>query len=124
MFERLGSLAYRFRFVIIVAWIVAAAAAAMVAPSLAKVGSTDQSSFLPATTESVEARTLLERAFPGEVSAGVATVSFSRASGLTTTDQAYIGDLATWITGPSAPSTLRDVVASVETPERTPSWRP
>ncbi len=120
MFERLGSLAYRLRFVIVVAWIVAAAAAAMVAPSLAKVGSTDQSSFLPATTESVEARNLLERAFPGEVSAGVATVSFSRASGLTDADQAYIGDLATWITGPTAPSTLRDVVTSVETPESNP----
>ena len=71
MFERLGSLTFKFRFVILVAWSVAAIAAFAFAPSLAKVGSTDQSSFLPPATESVQARVALERAFPREVSAGL-----------------------------------------------------
>jgi putative drug exporter of the RND superfamily len=120
VFQRLGSLAYRLRFPIILVWIVAAGAALALAPSLAKVGSTDQSSFLPPTTESIEARTLLERAFPSEVSAGSTTVAFSRASGLTDADRSYIADVAAWITSPQAPADLRSIVSSVQTPESDP----
>ena len=83
MFERLGSLTFKFRFAILVAWTAAAIVALAFAPSLAKVGSTDQSSFLPPETESIRARVALERAFPREVSAGSATIAFSRESGLT-----------------------------------------
>ncbi len=120
MFQRLGSAAFRFRFLILAVWIVAAGAALLLAPSLAQVGSTDQSSFLPATTESIRARTLLERAFPREVSAGSATISFSRESGLTASDRAYIARVASWIAGPQAPAGLRDIVSSVQTPESDP----
>ncbi len=120
MFERLGSAAFRFRFVVLVVWVAAAAAALAFAPSLTEVGSTDQSSFLPPTTESIQARTVLERAFPKEVSAGSATITFSRESGLTESDSAYIGQVGSWITGPDAPADLRDVVSSVQTPESDP----
>jgi RND superfamily putative drug exporter len=120
MFARLGSLAFRFRFVVLAVWVVAAGAALLLAPSLAKVGSTDQSSFLPSTTESIRARTVLERAFPSEVSAGSATISFSRDSGLTEADRSYIAGVASWITGPQAPAALRDIVSSVQTPESDP----
>ncbi len=120
MFERLGSAAFRFRFLILLVWVVAAAFALAFAPSLTKVGSTDQSSFLPATTESIRARTVLERAFPREVSAGSATIAFSRESGLTTADATYIGQVASWITGPDVPADLRDIVSGVQTPESDP----
>ena len=120
MFQRLGSFAFRFRFLILAVWIVTAGAALLLAPSLAQVGSTDQSSFLPATAESIRARTLLERAFPTEVSAGSATISFSRESDLTASDRAYIAQVASWITGPRAPAGLRDIVSSVQTPESDP----
>ncbi|MBI3748642.1 MAG: MMPL family transporter [Chloroflexi bacterium] len=102
------------------AWSVAAIAALAFAPSLAKVGSTDQSSFLPPATESVRARVALERAFPREVSAGSATITFSRESGLTDADRAYIAETAAWITGPDAPADLRDIVSSVQTPVSEP----
>lgn len=120
MFERLGSFAFRFRFLILVAWVAAAAVALVFAPSLTEVGSTDQSSFLPATTESIEARTVLERAFPKEVSAGSATIAFVRDSGLSEADSTYIGQVASWITGPDAPAELRDIVSSVQTPASDP----
>ena len=120
MFQRLGSFAFRFRFVILAAWIVAAGAAAVLAPSLAQVGSTDQSSFLPATAESIQARTLLEKAFPSEVSAGSTTIAFYRATGLTASDRSYIAQVGTWITSPQAPAGLRDIVSSVQTPESDP----
>ena len=124
MFERLGSAAFRFRFLIVVAWIAAAAAALAFAPSLATVGSTEQSSFLPATTESIRARTVLEGAFPSGVAAGVATISFARESGLTAADRTYIGQVGSWITGPDAPADLRDIVSSVQTPESDPQLAP
>jgi RND superfamily putative drug exporter len=124
MFERLGSAAFRFRFLIVVVWVAAAAGAFAFAPSLTKVGSTDQSSFLPATTESIQARVLLESAFPKEVSAGSATITFSRESGLTAADTAYIAQVASWITGPDAPAGLRDIVSSVQTPESDPQLAP
>ena len=120
MFQRLGSIAFRFRFLILAVWIVAAGAAAVLAPSLAQVGSTDQSSFLPATAESIQARTLLEKAFPSEVSAGSATIAFFRASGLTSSDRSYIAQVGTWISSPQAPSGLRSIVSSVQTPESDP----
>ncbi|MGC8635098.1 MAG: MMPL family transporter [Candidatus Limnocylindrales bacterium] len=120
MFQRLGSFAFRFRFLILAVWIVAAGAALALAPSLAQVGSTDQSSFLPATAESIQARTLLERAFPSEVSAGQTTLAFYRPSGLTASDHAYISAVATWIKSPQAPAGLRDIVSSVQTPETDP----
>ncbi len=59
MFERLGAAVFRLRFVVLAAWIVLAVAALVAAPSLAKVGSTDQSTFLPTGTESVTAQHLL-----------------------------------------------------------------
>ena len=120
MFERLGSLTFKFRFAILVAWTAAAIVALAFAPSLAKVGSTDQSSFLPPETESIRARVALERAFPREVSAGSATIAFSRESGLTDADRAYIAETASWITGPDAGADLRDIVSSVQTPESDP----
>jgi len=120
MFERLGSLTFKFRFFILVAWTAAAIAAFAFAPSLAKVGSTDQSSFLPASTESIQARVTLERAFPREVSAGSATITFSRTSGLTDADRMYIAETASWITGPDAPANLRAIVSSVQTPVSDP----
>jgi uncharacterized membrane protein YdfJ with MMPL/SSD domain len=123
MFERLGSFAFRFRFLVVVGWAAAAIAAGAFAPSLAEVGSTDQSSFLPPTTESIQARETLERAFPNEVSAGSATITFSRPSGLTESDTTYIGQVGSWISGPDAPASLRDIVSSIQTPRSIQSSR-
>ena len=120
MFERLGSLAFRLRYVIPVVWVVLAVAALLFAPSLATEGSTDQSSFLPPTAESVLARNVLEKAFPKEVSASTATIAFTNNSGLTQADRTYMAQVAGWVTSPAAPSDLRDVVASVDTPESNP----
>ena len=121
MFERLGSLVFRLRYLIVLGWIVGAIVALLFAPSLANQGSTDESSFLPPQTEAVLARQALERGFPSEVSAGAATVSFTRDSGLSDADRSYIGRFAAWITSAQAPAALRDVVASVDTAETRPA---
>jgi len=64
VFERLGSWTYRFRFLIVLGWIVAGGLMAAFAPSLAGSGTTDQPSFLPASAPSVAAHDAIERAFP------------------------------------------------------------
>ncbi len=120
MFERLGSITYRFRFLVVAAWIAGAAAAAMFAPSLATQGQTDQTGFLPSTSVSVQARTALERSFPGGTAASTASLTFTRAGGLTAADRAFIGATAAWIVGPDAPSILRDAVTSVDTADSRP----
>lgn len=113
MFERLGRAVYRWRYLVVVAWALAAVAAKLLAPSLADVGSADQASFLPKQAEAMVAQAALDRAFPGDASAGTATIAFSRAGGITDADRTYISATATWITGPNAPSTLARLVTGV-----------
>jgi putative drug exporter of the RND superfamily len=115
MFERLGSLTYRFRFLIVLAWAAAAIWAVFFAPSLAAEGMTDQTAFLPAYAASAQANAALERAFPGSTSVSSTTLVFSRNEGLTPADHAYIADTVAWMTSDDAPQVLRDAIASVDT---------
>ncbi len=120
MFERLGSLTFRYRFAIVLAWIVAAAWAVLFAPSLAAEGMTDQTAFLPPYTASMQAHDALEAAFPGSTSASSATLTFSRQGGLTDADRAYIEATAAWLTSDEAPQGLRDAVTTVDTADSRP----
>jgi RND superfamily putative drug exporter len=114
VFSAIGSFVTRFRWLVVVAWAVTAVAFAALAPSLADVGSADETTFLPKEAESMEARAVLARAFPDEAAPGTATVVFSREGGLTDADRAYIDALPTWATT-EAPAELRDYVRNVVT---------
>ena len=120
MFERFGHLVIRLRFALLVAWIAAAAAAYLLAPSLEDVGTADETSFLPRDVESMQARDLLATAFPADASSGTATLVASRLGGLSEADRAYLGSLGDWILGPSAPSAVHDAVAGVQSADRRP----
>ncbi len=120
MFERLGSWTYRFRFLIVAAWIVGGVACAALAPSLAGSGSTDQASFLPSSAPSVQARDELERAFPGSTSASSATITLERAGGLTDADLAFRDAYAAWTMSADAPPELRAAVTGTETADSRP----
>ena len=110
MFEALGSKTYKWRFFIVVAWILAMVASAKLAPSLAGQAASDQSAFLPATATSMLANDAIEKAFPGATSTSSATLTFSRDSGLTDADLAYLDATATWVTSSGAPADLRNAV--------------
>jgi len=120
MFEGLGSRTYRYRYLIVAAWIVAAVFAVKLAPSLASQGATDQASFLPAYVPSVQARDAVEKAFPGATSTSSATISFSRDAGLTDADRTYLAAYAAWITSADAPSPVRTAVTKVDTVDSRP----
>ncbi|HEU0243556.1 MAG TPA: MMPL family transporter, partial [Candidatus Limnocylindrales bacterium] len=120
MFERLGSLTFRFRFLIVAAWILAGAAMAVFAPSLAGSGSTDQTTFLPANVPSVQARDAIERAFPGSTSASSASITMDRPSGITAADRRWRDEFAAWATSDQAPAELRAAVVDTATADSRP----
>ncbi len=110
MFEALGSRTYRWRYLIVVAWIVAMVASVKLAPSLAGSASSDQAAFLPDTAPSMLANDALEKAFPGATATSSATLTFSRDTGLTDADRAYLDATAAWVRSADAPAELRDAV--------------
>ena len=117
MFERLGRFVIRFRFAFLVFWLALAAVCWFLAPALSEVGTSDETSFLPDQSESQEAAAVVDDAFPGDSSAGQATVVFSRPGGLTDGDREYIASLPALIINPDAAETLGPVVTEVVTAE-------
>ncbi|MBN2113245.1 MAG: MMPL family transporter, partial [Acidimicrobiia bacterium] len=120
MFERLGRTVIRFRFAFLVFWIALAAICWFFAPSLAEVGTSDETAFLPDRSESQEAGFLLDDAFPGDTAAGQATLVFARPGGLTEADREYIAGLPGVILGPGIPDALAATVTEVVTAEARP----
>jgi RND superfamily putative drug exporter len=120
MFERLGSATFRYRFLILLAWIAAGVFMATMAPSLAGSGSTDQTTFLPANAPSRVAKDALERAFPGSTSSSSATITMDRPAGLTDEDRAWRDDFAAWALGDDAPAELQAAATEAETADSRP----
>jgi RND superfamily putative drug exporter len=115
VFEALGSRTYRWRYFIVVAWVVMMVASVKLAPSLAGKAASDQSAFLPANAPSMLANDALERAFPGATATSTATLTFSRDAGLTDADVTYLTDFAAWTTSADAPDELRSAVTGTAT---------
>jgi len=127
MFDRIGRLVVRAPLVVIAAWVVAAAVCLLLAPPLSRVGSADETSFLPADVESVQARQVGAEAFPDDAAAATATLVFFRVGGLTYADAAYRDAFAAWLVDPATPAEVRDHVLGVTTvatdPLRAPEMR-
>jgi RND superfamily putative drug exporter len=117
MGSSLGRALTRLRFIVIVGWIAAAAVALAVAPPLSKVGTSDETTLLPADAESVLARAVAARAFPDSSGSGNLIIVAWRAGGLTDSDRHYLADLQGWMTSAAAPDALKRVVRSVVSPE-------
>jgi RND superfamily putative drug exporter len=127
MFDWIGRVVVRAPLVVIAAWIVIAGLCVLLAPSLSRVGSADETSFLPADVESVQARRIGAAAFPADAAVATATLVFFREGGLTVEDAAYRDAFAAWLTDPATPAAVRDHVRGVVTvatsPMRTPEMR-
>jgi RND superfamily putative drug exporter len=117
MFDRLGPLVLRFRFVFVLAWLIAAAVFGALAPSLSQAGSADETSFLPRDAESLAARQIIAAAFPQSSAPTVALIVFARPGGLTDADRAAIEGLRGYFEGSGHP----DAVLRYVTAETTPS---
>jgi RND superfamily putative drug exporter len=113
MFAQLGRFAVKYRVVIAVLWLVAAMALFLVAPTLSKVGVTDESQFLPQDTQSAEARTLLAEKFPSatEAPASSGLIVFYNQQGLTDTDMQEAKSVRDWLVSSSAPGVVKSVTS-------------
>lgn len=111
MFDRLGATVYRFRYLFVAFWAVAAIGCALFAPSIASRGASDQSSLLPSDVPSGLAAASLNSAFPGGAPEMTATISVERTSGLSDADKAYLAATEAWVTSADAPADVRDAVS-------------
>ena len=95
-FAALGRMVVRHPWRVIALWVVAAVAVIATAPALPT--TTNESSFLPSSYESIRAANLQDQAFPqaGNVTADAAIVVFARADGgkLTSADSAKVASVA------------------------------
>jgi RND superfamily putative drug exporter len=123
MFDRLGSLVLRLRFVLAGGWLVAAVAFGLLGPSLSQVGSADETSFLPADAESLVARSVGAAAFPLDSAQSQALIVFSRPAGLTDADRTAIDGLRGWITGSGHPDGILRYVTAEGSPSLASMFR-
>jgi RND superfamily putative drug exporter len=123
MFDRLGRLVLKLRFVLVAAWVVGAIAFGALGPSLAQVGSADETSFLPKNAESLAALNVLAAAFPSDSAPSTALIVFSRQSGLTDADRAAIEGLSAWFEGTSRPAAVLRYVTAEGTPSLATMFR-
>jgi RND superfamily putative drug exporter len=117
MFEKLGQAVLRLRWPFVVFWIAAAAFFGVMGPSLSKVGSADETSFLPADSESLTARQIVQASFPSDSAPSQALIVFSRSSGLTDADRAAIEGLRPWFEGAGHPANILRYVTAEGSPQ-------
>ena len=110
VFSGIGRFSVRFRWVVIIAWIVAAGAITHAFPSLASVVQNNNTSFLPANSPTEKAAALGAVFSPaGQLPVPIVVVD---PSGLDSADQGYLNRLITQVKGVSGVTTARDLGAS------------
>ncbi|MCX8032281.1 MAG: MMPL family transporter [Thermoleophilia bacterium] len=124
MFARLGSIAVRYRFLILALWIVAAVVLTATAPDINKVAVSDQRAFLPTSAPSLQAHEIVAKYFPERVSPSSAILVVDAGSGQRA-DQGsaaqFVEQLTNWLTGPQAPEAVEEVWSPVRGDEVTRS---
>ena len=112
MFKTIGRIADRYRYPLLLGWIVAAVLITLLAPKLDDVTSNDQSNFLPDDASSVVARELVHTYFPDQVRDGSVVLVFDAGPNAQITDPvnwAYMQKVSQWLTGPEAPAHIQSV---------------
>lgn len=129
-FQRLGQFTARYRYPIVILWVVAAVAVILTAPPLSSVLTSEMSRFLPENAPFILAHEVYAETFPGEnVGAGIVVVFDAGENGILNRDAAdfagqidtpaarFIADFAAWLTGPDGPENVRSVNAPTDAPE-------
>jgi RND superfamily putative drug exporter len=116
MFAAVAAFAGKYRFLILAAWVAAAASLMILAPSLSKVGVTDDTQFLPKNTESTQAEALLKTKFAGAAagSTGSASIVLYDPQGLSQNDNQSARELHDWLLSKDAPGVISGVASPFE----------
>ncbi len=112
----LSRLTARFRWPIVLFWVVAAAVLFVVSPKMSEVGVTDQAQFLPQGTESSTADVLLAEKFTSATPEppGEAVLLVYNEQGLSPTDLQNAQALHDWLLSGSGPENVQGVVSIFE----------
>ena len=108
VFRGIGSFSVRFRWVIIVAWVVAAVAVPRFLPSLASVTQGNNANFLPASAPSEHAVTLA-KPFGNTSEVPVLVIAARPAQPLSTADRTWLGGLETGLHRVATVTVVRDL---------------
>jgi RND superfamily putative drug exporter len=122
MFGRLGSLAVRFRWLMIAAWFLVAIILTVVAPNIDDVAVSDQRAFLPASAPSLDASEIVKKHFPDRVSPSSAVIVVDAGTGYRVDRGApaeFIEGLTAWLTGPDKPRGVDQVWSPTHADEQT-----
>ncbi len=117
MFEKIGGFAVKYKYWLVAAWVVAAVLMFLFAPSLSEVGSVDESTFLPADSESLQARELIEEYFPQSVAGSTMSLIFFNADGLSDSDMTYAQQISDWLASGETPFVVESVTSVFTSPE-------
>lgn len=93
MLKKLTSFILRFRYPIVIFWLLLTAGIFFATPSLSSVTGNDQASFLPSDVESVKANNMLTKLFDNKGGRSSAVIVIKRDSGLTDDDRSYLKKL-------------------------------
>ncbi len=116
MFSKIGSFAVRYKLWIILAWVIAAALMYLLAPSLSEVGSIKESTFLPADSESLRARELIEQYFPESKSTSTVSLVFYNPAKLGEADMAYARQVKDWLGSGETSFDVTNVISVFDDP--------
>ncbi|HOV25941.1 MAG TPA: MMPL family transporter [Pseudobacteroides sp.] len=90
MLRKFGELVLKFRWVFIVFWVVFVLVVQLFAPSLSKIASSNQESFLPKDSDPIKANKLYNELFPDEGGKCSLTLVFENKGGLSDQDKQYM----------------------------------
>lgn len=116
-FRKFGRFLVKARYFILLFWVVLAVVLVATAPSLSKVGTTDESSFLPAGTPSTQVSNVIATKFPSqENTKGVGVIVFCRPDGLGEQDKEYMRAVDAWLMSDQKPETVSGVASIFTAP--------
>ena len=118
MFRTFGHIVVSLRVPIILLWIALAVILGFTAPSISDVVSSDQTSFLPVSSDSITARALEAEKFAASGSASSGLLILAREGGLTPADRAFAETIHNWLLSPEGPAIVQDVVSVFNHPEQ------
>jgi RND superfamily putative drug exporter len=117
MFSRIGGFAAKHRVWVTAAWVLVAALMFFLAPSLSEAGSMEETTFLPADSESLRAYQLIDEYFPQTQAASSASLVFYNPEGLTDGDLAYARQVRDWLLSAQPTFEVENVTSIFDNPQ-------
>ena len=113
VFSAIARFAQKYRVIVVIFWLAAAAALYLGAPSFSDVAVTDESQFLPQDTQSAAAAKLLHEKFAtsAEAPASSGIIVIHNAAGLTDADMQESKDIRDWLVSSAAPAAIVKVTS-------------